>query len=85
MHVCKIYLFVCASRHISTHVEVPRWVHKHNLEGIMELRQGWLHRMQKRKTQSFDDLSIRLMKLYNLHDVSMFQHSQKSNQDFWRG
>lgn len=76
MYICKIYLFVCASRHVGTHVEVPRWVHKHDLESIMELWQGWLHRVQKGRRHN-NDLSIRLMKLYNLNLQCPSTHSSR--------
>lgn len=55
-----MYLFICASCHVSTHVEVPRGVHKHDLECIMKLWQGRLHTHAKRR---HTDLSFKLMKL----------------------
>lgn len=49
LYICCTYLFVCTTRHVGTHVEVSRWVYKHDLESIMEVCQRWLHRMQKER------------------------------------
>lgn len=52
-HGCfySIYLFVGTSRHVGTHVEMPRRVDKHDLESAVELSQCWLQRKEKKKTR----------------------------------